>query len=128
MAEQPRIHNAEDTTRVSKYGIELSIYPPNATFSSTRVTTETGHFEEFSNQSRFTYFVISGQGTFVLDDEKHEVGPGSLVDVPPETRIHYFANPEAGGLDMWLVVSPPFQEENETHIRLIEPEESPYRN
>jgi len=81
-----------------------------------------GHYEEFySDVSTYTWFIIEGEGTFVLNDEKVEVSAKDIITVPPKTRIHYF-----GRMKMILITTPAFDAKNEHHVRNVDRSESPY--
>lgn len=67
------------------------------------------------------YYILAGEGVFILNDKKVEAKKGDLVVVPPNTKIHYF-----GKLDMMLTVTPAFDENNEVHVRFVDESESPY--
>lgn len=115
------VFSEDETDKVSKFGIDLKLYGdvnPDLNFS--RVDVAEGHFEEFKNTSWFIYYILEGNGMYVLNDEKLPVKQGDIVAVPPNTRIHYF-----GTMKMALIVTPPWKEENETHIRDIDPSENP---
>lgn len=113
-----------DATIIQKFGVAISIYGANAPSGFVYEETEAGHFEEFYDvESTYTWFIIEGKGTFVIDDEKIEVNPKDLVVVPPNKRIHYF-----GTLKMLLCTSPAFNPANERHVRDIDPSESPYKS
>jgi mannose-6-phosphate isomerase-like protein (cupin superfamily) len=81
-----------------------------------------GHFQEFYDvESAFIYYIINGNGVFILDDEKVEAKATDLIVIPPKTRIHYF-----GTMEMVLIVCPAFDEKNERHVRFIDKNENPY--
>ena len=89
-----------------------------------RVSVKEGHFQEFYDiATTFTYYIISGSGTFILDDKPVLANEGDLIVIPPNTRIHYF-----GTMEMVLTNSPEWKEENERHVRFINKSESPYYN
>lgn len=77
----------------------------------------------YDTESTYAWFIIDGNGTFVIDDEKIEVNSKDLVVVPPNKRIHYF-----GKMKMLLCTSPAFNPANEQHVRDIDPSESPYKS
>ena len=110
-----------EASKVSKFGIDLTLYGnvmPDLGIS--RVKVAEGHFEEFKCSSWFIYHIIDGSGVYVLNDEKVAVKKGDIVSIPPDTRIHYF-----GTMDMLLIVTLPWKQENETHIRDVDPSENP---
>ncbi|UOX90007.1 hypothetical protein MUY14_05055 [Amycolatopsis sp. FBCC-B4732] len=117
-------HTARDAARFSKHGIDLTVYGQTSSLVTVaRVYVEKGHFEEFFDlRSTYLYYIVSGRGTFVLDDEAVVAEETDLVVVPPNTRIYYF-----GTMEILLTVSPSFDERNERHVRFVADSESPYR-
>ncbi|MEV5892547.1 hypothetical protein [Nonomuraea fuscirosea] len=117
-------YTVEDAEQLNKHGADLTVYGQNVPSATVvHVSVKAGHFQEFCNLvSTYTYYIVSGYGTFYLDDEAVVVKAADIVVVPPRTRIHYF-----GAMDMVLTVSPEFDEKNERHIRFIAESESPYR-
>lgn len=104
-----------------KHGISLLTYGSvSDDINFVRVSVKEGHFEEFKNTSWFIYHLLEGSGLFVLNGEQVKAKKGDVVSIPPNTRIHYF-----GKMELVLIVSPPWKEENETHIRDIDPSENP---
>lgn len=113
----------DDADKLSKFGIDLTLYGKvSPELDISKVEVAEGHFEEFKNTSWFIYYVIEGAGVYVLNDEKLSVSKGDVISIPPNTRIHYF-----GTMRMVLIVNPPWQEENETHIRDIKRSENPLK-
>ena len=117
------VHKFTDMSTMRKYGVAITLYPGSSEAGMVYEETEKGHFEEwFSDVSTYHWFIIEGEGTFVIDDEKFEVQAKDLVVVPPKKRIHYFGN-----LKMVLVTAPPYDEKNEHHVRDVDENESPYK-
>jgi len=118
-------YTADEARKFNKHGIDLTIYRQNEPSASvSRVSVKKGHFQEFlDTKSAFTYYIIEGKGTFMLDDDPVEVQATDLIVIPPNTRIHYF-----GTMEMVLTVSPAWKEENERHIRFVDEKESPYQS
>ncbi|HSX15705.1 MAG TPA: hypothetical protein VLF40_02855 [Candidatus Saccharimonadales bacterium] len=115
------VYSESETNHVSKYGIDLKLYGSvGESIDFSRVHVEEGHYEEFKNTSWFIYYIVGGDGMFVLNDEQTAVKTGDVLAVPPGTRIHYF-----GKLEMTLIVTPPWKAENETHIRDVDRSENP---
>lgn len=114
---------ADEANQFNKHGIDLTVYNEGIPSANVvHVSVQKGHFQEFYDlKSYYIYYIIKGEGTFVLNDEKIEVKATDLVVIPPKTRIHYF-----GTLEMVLTVSPAFNEKNERHVRFVEEKESPY--
>lgn len=116
------VYPEKDANSFEKFGMQLKVYGDVTTdINFVRASTEIGHLEEFKNTSWFIYYIIDGEGVFVLNDEKTPVKSGDVVAIPPNTRIHYF-----GKLEYTLTVNPPWREENETHIRDVDASESPF--
>lgn len=112
-----------DAKLIQKFGVDISIYDADAPSGFVYEETDAGHFEEFYDvESTYTWFILEGNGTFVIDDEKYTVGPKDLVVVPPNIKIHYF-----GKMKMLLCTSPAFNPANEQHVRDVDPSESPYK-
>ncbi|WP_344981606.1 cupin domain-containing protein [Streptosporangium fragile] len=114
----------EDAVRFTKHGIDLTVYGQNVPSATVvRVTVEEGHFQEFYDLvSTYTYYIVSGEGTFYLDDVAVAVQATDLVVAPPRTRIHYF-----GRMEIVLIVSPQYDARNERHVRFVAESESPYK-
>lgn len=118
------VYPENEANAFEKFGMNIKVYGDvTKDINFVRASTKVGHLEEFKNTSWFIYYIIEGNGMFVLNDEKIPVKPGDLVVIPPNTRIHYF-----GKLEYTLIVNPPWREENETHIRNVDPSESPFNN
>jgi len=117
------IYRAKDANKFNKHGVDLVVYGENVSSANVvSVSVKKGHLQEFYDvESYFIYYIIEGQGTFVLDDKKVKAKATDLVVIPPKTRIHYF-----GKMKMVLTVSPAFKEENERHVRFVKENESPY--
>lgn len=114
---------ASEAIKFNKHGIDLTVYPTDVPSANVvHVSVQEGHFQEFYDvKSTYIYYIIRGEGTFVLDDEQIAAGATGLIVIPPNTRIHYF-----GKMEMVLTVTPAFQEQNERHVRFVDKEESPY--
>lgn len=113
----------DEAETFNKFGVNITVFGEGiATGNLVYEETEVGHLEEFlENISTQMWFIIEGNGTFVIDDERVEAGPKDLIVVPPGKRVHYF-----GKLKMLLCTTPAFSEENEQHIRNVAESESPY--
>ncbi|MBU1292926.1 cupin [Patescibacteria group bacterium] len=77
--------------------------------------TETGHNQEFyDKESTFHYIIVSGGGSFFLDDQEVQVQKGDYLSVAPKTRIYY-----KGKMELVLITNPPWKEENEVETRSV---------
>ncbi len=115
--------SAKDALKVSKHGIDLTIYQYKNPLSTVcRVSVKEGHFQEFYDvESSFTYSILSGKGTFYLDGMPVQAEAGDLIVIPPNTKIYYF-----GTMEMVLTNAPAWKEENERHVRFVDRSENPY--
>lgn len=115
----------DEAKTIHKHGVDITIFGEGvSTGNLVYEETEVGHLEEFMEKvSTQMWFIIEGNGTFVIDDEKVAAGPKDLIVVPPGKRVHYF-----GKLKMLLCTTPAFSEANEQHIRDVDETESPYHN
>ena len=115
------VYSESNTNQFHKHGIDLKAYGPvSGDISFVRASVDEGHFEEFKNSSWFIYYILEGGGAFILNDEKVIARQGDVIAIPPDTRIYYF-----GKMDFTLTVTPLWKEENETHIRDVDPSENP---
>lgn len=116
---------AAQAQKFNKHGIDLTVYgESHSPLNVVHVSVKKGHFQEFyDTKSSYVYYIVSGKGVFVLNDEKIEAKATDLIVIPPNTRIHYF-----GTMEMVLAVAPAFNEANERHVRFVDESESPYYN
>jgi mannose-6-phosphate isomerase-like protein (cupin superfamily) len=117
------VYPFNEAKTIQKFGVDISIFGADTSSGFVYEETEVGHFEEFyDTTSTYTWFIIEGNGTFVIDDEKVIAAAKDLVVVPPNKRIHYF-----GKMKMLLCTTPAFDPANERHVRDVDPAESPYK-
>lgn len=117
------LYPGQEARKATVFGVDITIFGEDvSTNNLVYETCETGRLEEFTDDvSTHMWFIIEGEATFVLNDEKIVVRSGDLVVVPPKTRIHYF-----GKVKMVLCVTPAFDPKNEHHVRDVAASESPY--
>jgi mannose-6-phosphate isomerase-like protein (cupin superfamily) len=58
------------------------------------------------------YYIIEGTGVFTIDNQKYDVAPGLLVEVPPGVEYSY-----SGSMKIFLVTHPRWFEGNERTTR-----------
>ena len=58
------------------------------------------------------YYIIEGAGTFTIDNQKYDVAPGLIVEVPPGVEYSY-----SGSMKILLVSHPRWFEGNERMTR-----------
>jgi len=77
--------------------------------------TTKGHDEEFANTvSTFKYYILEGDGEFVISGVSYPVTDGSVVIIPPNTPFYY-----KGNLKQILVTTPSWKEGTDVHIKDI---------
>ena len=59
------------------------------------------------------YYIIEGTGVFTIDNQKYDVAPGLLVEVPPGVEYSY-----SGSMKIFLVSHPRWFEGNERMTKL----------
>ena len=59
------------------------------------------------------YYIIEGKGVFTIDNQKYDVVPGLLVEVPPGVEYSY-----SGSMKIFLVSHPRWFEGNERTTRI----------
>lgn len=59
-----------------------------------------------------TYYVLTGSGTFTIDNHKYDVGPGVLVEIPPRVEYCY-----SGKMTMIAFSKPRWFSGNDTHTK-----------
>jgi mannose-6-phosphate isomerase-like protein (cupin superfamily) len=60
-------------------------------------------------KSEFNYYVIEGEGYFILNGDKQKVSKGNLIVIPPGTKYNF-----GGKLKMLLINTPPWSPDQET--------------
>ncbi|MBT4870187.1 MAG: methionine adenosyltransferase domain-containing protein [Candidatus Diapherotrites archaeon] len=69
----------EDANEKNKLGVLMRVYP-DGNVGVVYQETEKGHNEEFYHtKSTFTYYIIEGEGTYIIDEKEHPV-VGGLID------------------------------------------------
>lgn len=116
-------YTKKEARKFNKHGIDLVVYGEGVPQADVVfVYVDEGHFQEFYDmESTYIYYIVKGEGTFILNDKKVKASATDLIVIPPKTRIHYF-----GRMDMVLTVTPAFKEKNERHVRFVDKRESPY--
>ncbi|MGA8753743.1 AraC family ligand binding domain-containing protein [Candidatus Deferrimicrobium sp.] len=59
-----------------------------------------------------TYYIIEGAGYFTIENRKYDVGPGMLVEVPPNVEYSY-----SGAMKILLISNPRWFRGNEEVTR-----------
>jgi len=113
------VFKPESAEVIEKHGVRMRIYTTKSDCRNAAVMyqeTETGHAEEFMHEiSNFIYYIIEGNGTWIIEDKEHEVQAGDAVVVPAGKRFWF-----RGNLKQICVTAPAWEEQYEHHIRNIE--------
>jgi mannose-6-phosphate isomerase-like protein (cupin superfamily) len=78
----------------------LEVYKGHDTFQISKVLTR-------------IYYIIEGSGAFTIDNQKYEVAPGLVVEVPPGVEYSY-----SGSMKMLLVSHPRWFQGNERMTKM----------
>jgi len=103
----------DEIAEKEKFGVNFNVYPNIGDCGIVLETTPEGHNQEFYNkESTFTYIVLSGSGSFFLDNEEINVTEGDCISIIPNTRIYF-----KGKLKMLLITNPAWKPEDEIETR-----------
>lgn len=73
------------------------------------IETETGHSTTIiEHKCDFIYYILDGDGIFLIDDLKENCEQGDLIIIPAGTKFKYI-----GKLKMLLITTPAFYPEQE---------------
>ena len=103
---------------LSKSGVDMWIYSgrdecPHAAIAYQE--TAVGHAEEFRHhKSAFIYFIIEGEGEWVIEGEAHPVKAHDVVIVPPGKRFYY-----RGTLKHVCITAPAWEPEFEESLGAV---------
>jgi mannose-6-phosphate isomerase-like protein (cupin superfamily) len=85
---------------LGKYGVRMHIHSMKDDCHLAAVVceeTDVGHLEEFFHEnSAFIYYIIEGEGVFVIEGYECPVRATDVVIVPPKKRFRFRAAPETG--------------------------------
>ena len=114
---KPAVIWREEAVDLEKHGVRMRVYTAEgAPAGVVYLETERGHAEEFLHEkSAFVYYIVEGEGAYVLDGVEHPVRTGDVVVVPPQNSIYF-----VGRFCAVLVTVPPWEESGERHIRDLE--------
>jgi mannose-6-phosphate isomerase-like protein (cupin superfamily) len=95
-----------------KVGIKGKIFPIEDLVKSTEfvlIDTDSGHETVIrENRCDFTYYVLKGEGAFIVEGISYPCKQGNLVVIPAGKSFQY-----KGKLKLLLNVTPPWQEDQE---------------
>lgn len=114
----PVFHQA-DAIRAEKNGVDMWIYGGVDAVAPVAVAyqeTATGHAQEFRHHtSAFIFYVIEGEGVWVVDGVSHPVQATDVVVVPAGAAFYY-----RGALKQVCITAPAWTEENEEVLRQLD--------
>ncbi len=64
-------------------------------------------------EAEYNYYILKGEGIFLLDDEEFVVRDGDLISIPPKTKFSY-----KGRMKMLLINTPHYSKEKEDRINI----------
>ncbi len=113
------VYKRNNDVSFEKYGVRMTVYNAREDFPHAAIAyqeTETGHAEEFVHEkSAFVYYILEGEGTWVIDGREYPVKATDVIMVPPGHRIYF-----RGNLKQLCVTVPAWEERYERHVRFIE--------
>ncbi|KDE54625.1 cupin domain-containing protein [Methanoculleus sp. MH98A] len=111
---KPAVIRREEGVNLEKHGVRMRVYAAEgAPAGVVYLETESGHAEEFLHEkSAFIYYIVEGEGIYVIGGVEHRVGAGDVVVVPPGNSIYF-----VGRFRAVLVTVPAWEESGERHIR-----------
>ncbi len=95
---KPAVIRREEGVDLEKHGVRMHVYTRgDAPAGIVYQETESGHAEEFCHEkSAFIYYIIEGEGVYVIGGVEHHVGAGDVVVVPPKSSIYFKGRLRAG--------------------------------
>jgi mannose-6-phosphate isomerase-like protein (cupin superfamily) len=101
---------------IHKQGVTMWVYNSKDDCPQAAVVyqeTDQGHAEEFYHtRSAFVFYIVEGQGIWVIEDEEYRVAATDVVIVPPGKRFYY-----RGALKHICITAPAWEAEYEHHVR-----------
>lgn len=106
------VFNEPDKLSFDRVGIKGRIFPiaPLTTrIQYFLVDTETGHETTIIEHAcDFIYYILEGDGYFVINDTKETCKKGDLIVIPPDSKFTY-----KGKLKMLVTSTPPWSADQE---------------
>jgi mannose-6-phosphate isomerase-like protein (cupin superfamily) len=95
--------------RVGIKGKRFSVSDITQKTGGCMIETDKGHDTTIiEHKCDFLYYVLDGEGYFIIDGQNEECKKGDLVVIPAESRFRY-----VGKLRMLLITTPAFYPEQE---------------
>lgn len=113
------IYDFEDAESIDKHGVLMHIYNTKEECPEAAVVyqeTKKGHMEEFYHEkSAFIYYILEGNGKWIIEGEVYDVKATDVIIVPPGKRFYF-----KGKLKQICITAPAWDEKFEKHVRYIE--------
>jgi len=113
------IYRRSDATSFVKHGVRMWVYTGRQDCPRAAIVyqeTDRGHAEEFyHDKSAFIFYIIEGQGVWIIENEEYPVEATDVVIVPPGKRFYY-----RGTLKQVCITAPAWEEAHEHHVRAVE--------
>lgn len=113
------VFRRDQAVAVSKHGVGMWIYNSKEDCPHAAVAyqeTGRGHAEEFfHDKSAFVFYIVEGQGTWVIEDREYPVEATDVVIVPPGKRFYY-----KGALKQVCITAPAWEAPYEHHVRDVD--------
>lgn len=87
-------------------------YPINTDFSAARVEINGNHGEMKNTREDRIYFILKGEGKFVINDKENAVSQNDLVFIPKDTPYNII-----GTMTYLLICSPAFNAEYDVNLK-----------
>ena len=113
------IFRRDRALNAKKQGVNMWIYNNSEECPQAAVAyqeTDKGHFEEFYHEkSAFIFYVIEGEGTWIIEDREVSVRTTDVIIVPPGKRFY-----SRGNLKQVCITAPAWEEKYEHHVRNVD--------
>lgn len=110
------VHKEPTELSFNRVGVQGKIFPTSQLTNRTEfliITTVTGHETTIiEHECDFSYYILEGSGTFIINDIKESCRVGDIVVIPAGNKFTY-----RGKLKMLLNVTPPFRPEQEQVVK-----------
>ena len=93
----------DEATVIKKYG------PGTKDYDVVEISVNGRHGTMMNRKSTKTYYILSGTGSFKIDDENYEVEAADMISVNPGSRLSI----EGRDLRALIITNPPFDANDE---------------
>ena len=105
------IIKSQETNQKIKGPMKINEYKINPNFSGALIEINGDHGKiRCLNEDRI-YFIIDGQGKFIINDEIKDVEANDLIFIPKNTPYNII-----GKIKFFLICSPEFNPDDDVHI------------